>query len=177
MTPSTSPGRTATTSRSARHMAGGGPSSFNRLWRPRVPDKLSAQDPGLGMFSPAGESPYFHALAPAALAATYLGIPAGAELIKALMRGILPAIGTEAAEPLGWVAQKNFTARSAVPISERCKLMFPAAETIPQHRGKATSLEKAAEGERQGGTGDHRVLLRDASNQALIVPAGWVAAA
>jgi len=37
----------------------------------------------------------------------------------------------------------------------------PAVTTdTPQRRGKATSVEKAAEGQRQDGTGDHRVLLR-----------------
>jgi hypothetical protein len=70
--------------------------------------------PGLGRYSPAAKSPYFHVLPPAEPAAAYLGIPAGAELIKALMRGILPAISAEAAEPLGWVTQKNFAAPSVV---------------------------------------------------------------
>jgi hypothetical protein len=61
---------------------------------------------------------------PSAVAAVaYLGIPARADLIKALMRGILPAIWAEAAEPLGSVAGKSFAAPSQVrhrrPISER----------------------------------------------------------
>ena len=70
--------------------------------------------PGLGRYSPAAKSPYFHVLPPAEPAATYLGIPAGAELIKALMRGILAAISAEAAEPLGWIVQNNFAASSVV---------------------------------------------------------------
>src|SRR6202023_1118106 len=91
--------------------------------------------PGAGPYSPAGKTPYFHVLPPAEPAATYLGIPAGTELIKALMRGILPAIGAAAAEPLGSIAQKNFTTPTAVrhgrPISERRKLPLPMAETTP----------------------------------------------
>jgi hypothetical protein len=47
-------------------------------------------------------------------AAAYLGIPARAELIKALMCGILPAIRAEAAEPLGSAAGKSFAAPSEI---------------------------------------------------------------
>ena len=70
--------------------------------------------PGLGRYSPAAKSPYFHVLPPAEPAAAYLGIPAGAELIKALMRGILPAIWAKAAEPFGPVAQMNCAAPGEV---------------------------------------------------------------
>src|SRR5580692_2931052 len=75
------------------------------------------------LYSPPGKRPNAHALPTAAPAAADLGIPAGAELIKALMRGILPAISAEAAEPLGSVAGKRCAAPSDVrprrPISER----------------------------------------------------------
>jgi hypothetical protein len=47
-------------------------------------------------------------------AKAYLGIPAGADLIKTLMGGILPAIWAEAAEPLGSVPGKSFAAPSEV---------------------------------------------------------------
>jgi hypothetical protein len=47
-------------------------------------------------------------------AAANLGIPAGAALIKALMRGILPAIPAEAAETLGSFAGKSFATPSEV---------------------------------------------------------------
>ena len=49
------------------------------------------------LYSPPGKRPNGHALPSAVPAAAYLGIPAGTELIKALMRGILPAIWAEAA--------------------------------------------------------------------------------
>jgi hypothetical protein len=55
--------------------------------------------------SPPGERPHPHAFSPAIPAAAYLGIPADAKLIKAVMRGIIAAIPAEAAESLGSVAQ------------------------------------------------------------------------
>lgn len=58
------------------------------------------------LYSPPGKRPNAHAFPSAVPAAANLGIPAGGELIKALVRGILPAISAEAAEPLGSVAGK-----------------------------------------------------------------------
>jgi hypothetical protein len=51
---------------------------------------------------------------PAPLAVGYLCIPADAQFIKALMRGILPAIWAKAAEPFGPVAQVNCAAPGEV---------------------------------------------------------------
>jgi hypothetical protein len=71
-------------------------------------------------------------------ATAYLGIPAGAEFIKTLMHGILPAIWAKAAEPLGLVVKKNFAApgevRGCGPISKRRKHAPPEVET---HRAGA----------------------------------------
>ena len=53
------------------------------------------------------ERPDPHALPPAPLAVGYLCVPADAQFIKALMRGLLPAIWAKAAEPFGTVAQMN----------------------------------------------------------------------
>jgi hypothetical protein len=61
-----------------------------------------------------GERPDPHALPPAPLAVGYLRIPADAQFIKALMRGILPAIWAKAAEPFGPVAQMNCAAPGEV---------------------------------------------------------------
>jgi hypothetical protein len=45
--------------------------------------------------------------------------------------------------------------------------MKPAVTTdAPQHGSNTTSVEKAAEGQGQDGTGDHRILLRGASISA-----------
>jgi hypothetical protein len=118
----------------------------------------------------------------AALAAAYLGIPAGAELVKALMRGILPAIRAEAAEPLGSVAVKSCAAPSEVrprrPIPERRKKSLQAVQSNSAdrtaallHRSKTNSIENMTEGERQCGPGDHRVLLRGADTAASTMPA------
>jgi hypothetical protein len=57
-------------------------------------------DAAVSIDSPPGKRPNFHALPSAAPAAAYLGVPAGTELIKALVRGILPAVLAEAAEAL-----------------------------------------------------------------------------
>jgi hypothetical protein len=66
------------------------------------------------LYSPPGERPNAHALPSTVPAAANLGIPAGAALIKALMRGILPAIPAEAAETLGSFAGKSFATPSEV---------------------------------------------------------------
>src|SRR5262249_14559698 len=66
--------------------------------------------------SPPGQRPNLHAL-PRALPATgYLGIPAGAEFIKALVHGILLAVWAKAAGSLGFVVQKNFAAPGEVGL-------------------------------------------------------------
>jgi hypothetical protein len=120
-------------------------------------------------------------LVPALPATAYLGIPAGAEFIKALMPGILSAIWAKAAESLGYVAKKNFAAPGEVrlcrPNSKRRKHPLPevetyAASTTPSlvRRIKANSTENIAEGEGQGGTGDHRILLRGADTGASSMP-------
>jgi hypothetical protein len=61
-----------------------------------------------------------------------LGIPTGAEFIKALMRGFLTAVSAEATEPLGSVVQLNFTApgeiRDCGPIFERRDEALQAAK-------------------------------------------------
>ena len=61
-----------------------------------------------------GERPDLHALPPAPLTVRYLRVPADAQFIKALMRGIFLAIWAEAAEPLGRVAQMNCAAPGEV---------------------------------------------------------------
>jgi hypothetical protein len=112
-----------------------------------------------------------------------LGIPAGAEFIKALMHGILLAVWAKAAESLGFVVQKNFAAPGEVrlcrPNTKRRQHALPevetyAASTTPSlmRRGKANATENITEGEGLGGTGDHRVLLRGAETDALSMPAG-----
>jgi hypothetical protein len=111
-----------------------------------------------------------------------LGIPAGAEFIKALMPGILSAIWAKAAESLGYVAKKNFAAPGKVrlcrPNSKRRKHALPeveryAASTTPSllRRVNANSTENIAEGKGQGGTGDHRILLRGSDTCASSMPA------
>jgi hypothetical protein len=137
------------------------------------------------LYLPPGKRPNSHALPPALPAAAYLGIPAGAELIKALMRRILPAISAKAAEPLGSVVRKNLAAAGEVrhgrPIPERCEQTLPAVERRPAvtpgtllHRGETNSVKNVAEGERHGGSDDHRVLLRGADITASSMPAGCV---
>lgn len=73
-------------------------------------DTAKLQSSILPTRSPPGEGPNLHALLPAAAAAGYLSVPTGAEFIKALMRGTLPAIWANAAKPRGLVVQKNFAA-------------------------------------------------------------------
>jgi hypothetical protein len=100
--------------------------SFPKRGNPR---EVETGDRGCGQgclascCSPPGKRPNAHALPSAVAAAAYLGVPAGADLIEALMRGILLAIWAEAAEPLGSVAGKSFAAPNGVrhrrPISER----------------------------------------------------------
>ena len=68
-----------------------------------------------------GERPDPHALAPALPAVRYLCVPAKAQLIKALMRGILLAIRTKATELLGSVVQKELRCARRDP-TERTKL-------------------------------------------------------
>jgi hypothetical protein len=124
----------------------------------------------------------------AAAAAGYLSVPTGAEFIKALMRGVLTAVSAEAEEPLGPVAQQNLTAPSEVrnyrPVSERRNDALPAALKDRAGkidallcRGEANSVENISEGERQGGTSDHRVLLRGTEVAASTMPAGCLVAA
>ena len=60
------------------------------------------------------ERPDPHALPPAPLAVGYLCVPADAQFIKALMRGLLPAIWAKAAEPFGTVTQMNCAASGKV---------------------------------------------------------------
>src|SRR6516225_1442756 len=97
-------------------------SSILEAVRPALPH-FALVGAGSGIYLPPGKRPNFHALPSAATAEAYLGIPAGAELIKALMRGILAAISAEAAEPLGSVARESGVAPSDVrprrPISAR----------------------------------------------------------
>jgi hypothetical protein len=44
----------------------------------------------------------------------YLSIPANAEFVIAVMRGVVAAIGAEAIEPLGSVVRKKLTTRSKI---------------------------------------------------------------
>src|SRR5580692_11142458 len=60
------------------------------------------------------ERPDPHALPPAPLAVGYLCVPADAQFIKALMRGILPAFWAKAVEPFAPVAQMNCAASGEV---------------------------------------------------------------
>jgi hypothetical protein len=121
-------------------------------------------------------------------AAADLSIPTGAEFIKAFMRGILTAVSAKAAEPLGPVVQQNFTApgevRDCRPISERRNDALPPAMTDRVGkidallcRGEANSVENVSKGEGQGGTSDHRVLLRGTDITASTMPAGCLVAA
>ena len=120
---------------------------------------------------------------PALPAVRYLCAPAEAQLIKALMRGILPAIRAKTTRLLGSVVQKNFVAHGEIrqkgPNSERCKGVLPAFEIgpavtthTPLNRDKAKSVENIAEGPWLAGTDDHRLLLRGTGSTALNMPAG-----
>jgi hypothetical protein len=60
------------------------------------------------------ERPDPHALPPAPLAVGYLCVPADAQFIKALMRGILPAFWAKAVEPFAPVALTNCAAPGEV---------------------------------------------------------------
>src|SRR6516162_8707759 len=62
--------------------------------------------------SPTGKRPDPDALFPTAPAAADLRIPSGAELIKALMRGIFLAIMAEAPEPIGSIVRRSLAAPS-----------------------------------------------------------------
>src|SRR5258706_10578778 len=81
------------------------------------------------------ERPDPHALPPAPLAVGYLCVPADAQFIKALMRGILPAFWAKAVEPFAPVALTNCAAPGEVghegPNSERRKSMPPGIEARP----------------------------------------------
>jgi hypothetical protein len=116
----------------------------------------------------------------------YLCVPADAQFIKALMRGLLPAIWAKAAEPFGTVAQMNCAAAGEVrhqgPNSERRKSMPPSIETrpavttqTPLDRDEAKSVEKIAQGERLARTDDHRLLLHGIGSRASNMPAGFEA--
>jgi hypothetical protein len=81
------------------------------------------------------------------------------------MRGILTAISAKSVEPLGLDARQNFAApgevRCCPPIFKRRYHALPTSATTATLRraGKTNSVDNAAERERQGGTGDYRVLL------------------
>jgi hypothetical protein len=122
-------------------------------------------------------------LLPALAAAAYLRIPAGAEFIETLMRGILAAVSAEAAESLRSVVQQNFAApgkvRDCRPISERRNDTLPMGKTDPAgntdallRRDEANSVENIAEDEGQGETSDHRVLPRGTDIHASTMPTG-----
>jgi len=74
-------------------------------------------------------------LCPAIAAAGYLGEPARAKLIKALMRGLLGAVIADAPEPLRLIVCQNFAAPSAVrhnpPIFQLRYHAVPAASRAP----------------------------------------------
>jgi hypothetical protein len=129
-------------------------------------------------------------LPPALPAPAYLGIPAGAELIKALMRSILAAISAEAAEPFGSVAGNCCGAPTEVrprrPISVRREQTLqavyprggwanPADGTALRHQGKTNSIEYITKGKRQGGPSDHRVLQRGTDIAASTMPVETIA--
>ena len=126
----------------------------------------AAYPPRATKCSPPAKKPDLHMLCPAITAARYLGEPARAKLIKALMRGLLGAVIADAPEPLGLVVCQNFAAPSAVrrnpPIFQLRYHAVPAASRAPA--GKAVSQLQRGSGEsiseREGRkTSDHRVLL------------------
>jgi len=128
------------------------------------------------MRSPLGKRPNLHALPPAIPAMVYLGIPADAELIKAVMRGILTAICAKSAEPLRVLDRRNLPAPSEVglypPLFKRHNHALPAAATTAtlRRRAKAKPIDDASERKRQSGTSDHRVLLSDTNIAASSMP-------
>jgi hypothetical protein len=80
--------------------------------------------------SPLSERPNVYASLPAMSAVAYLGIPASAELIEALVRCFLPAIAAEGKKALWSVPQQNFVAPCDIrvrppPVSERRKHALP----------------------------------------------------
>ena len=108
-------------------------------------------------------------MTPTLPAVRYLCVPAEAQLIIALMRGILPAILAKTTKLLGSVVQKNFVApgeiRQKGPNFERRKGVLLASEIgpavtthTPLDRDKAKSVENIAEGHWLAGTDDHRLL-------------------
>src|SRR3984893_12442976 len=116
------------------------------------------------------ERPDRHALPPAPLAVGYLCVPADAQFIKALMRGILPAFWAKAVEPFAPVALTNCAAPGELghegPNSERRKSMPPGLEArravtthTPLDRDEAKSVKEIAERDRVAGMDDHRFLL------------------
>src|SRR5215472_7572330 len=123
-----------------------------------------------------GKRPNPHALPPAIPAMVYLGIPADAELIKAVMRGILTAICAKSAEPLRVLDRRNLPAPSEVglypPLFTRHNHALPAAATTATlgRRAKAKPIDDASERKRQSGTSDHRVLLSDTNIAASSMP-------
>src|SRR5271169_318588 len=126
---------------------------------PKARDWLSASLSG-SRGSPPANRPNCHAFSPTLPATAYLGIPAGPELVRPLVRGVLAAIQAEAAEPLGPIAQKNFVAPRdgghRRPIAERGKYSLPEVETNSSlaaetllHRGETNAIENVAESERR----------------------------
>jgi hypothetical protein len=104
------------------------------------------------------------------------------------MRRILTTVSAEAAEPLGSVVQLNFTppgdVRDCRPISERRDDTLPAPKNdrtgkidVWLCRAEAHAVENISEGEWQGGTGDHRVLLRGTDIAASTMPTACLVAA
>jgi hypothetical protein len=102
-----------------------------------------------------------------------LGVPANAELIKAIVRGIIIAISAKSADPFSVDIRRNFAApgeiRGCPPVFKRRNHPLPAMATLLR-RGNTSSIENISEGERQG-TSDHRILLRDAGIRASTMPA------
>ena len=115
----------------------------------------SPEDPRR-VYSRLGKRPNPHALSSAIPAEIHLGIPADAELIKALMRGIFTAISAKSMEPLGVAACWNFGAPGEVglcpPVFKRGDHALPAAATTAALRrwGKTNSAENTAKREGRG---------------------------
>jgi hypothetical protein len=104
------------------------------------------------------------------------------------MRGFLTAVSAEAVKPLGSLVQQNFTAPGEIqdrrPISEPRDDALPAAKTDRAaeinallYRGETKPVEDGSKAEGQGGTSDHRILLRGADIVASTMPAGCLVAA
>jgi hypothetical protein len=89
-------------------------------------------------------------------AAAYLGVPAGPQLVKTLMRGVFTATLAEVKEPFGPVARQNLepSEYAAPAITEN-----PAGDAgTPMRQGEANALQNVVKCDGQGGTGDHGVL-------------------